>query len=129
MTSVKTLHLRVQSPAGTLLDLDVQWVDLQLADGGWIGIWPGHGPLLAETIDAPIYYADEQGEHELGLQAGILEITRQEALVLTSGLLDDPKRVERQQQPDGAPRLGRLAQALVTALGKDVESADDEEEA
>jgi F0F1-type ATP synthase epsilon subunit len=127
VADVKTLHLRVQSPAATLLDSDVYWVDAQLADGGWIGIWPGHGALLAETIDAPMYYADEQGEHELDLQAGILEVSRHETLILTSGLIDDPRRIERQQQPEEPPRLGRLAQALVAALDKDVERSGREE--
>jgi hypothetical protein len=49
-----SLRLIVTTPAETILDVpDVRWVQARLADGGGIGIWPGHAPLLAETVAAP----------------------------------------------------------------------------
>jgi F0F1-type ATP synthase epsilon subunit len=60
-------------------------VQARLADGGGIGIWPGHAPLIAETASAPLRYADETGEHSLSLKAGILHIEKTGVTVLTDG--------------------------------------------
>ena len=49
----------VLTPIKTLLDVEgVAWVQVRLADGGGIGIYPGHAPLLAETVTAPLRYAN-----------------------------------------------------------------------
>jgi len=89
----KSLTLRVLTPAETLLEeTEVAWVQVQLADGGGLGIWPGHAPLLAETVSAPLRYASaadipaERIEHILNLEAGILQIEPGEVTVFTSGL-------------------------------------------
>jgi F0F1-type ATP synthase epsilon subunit len=83
------LHLRVLTPEQILLDADnVRWVQAKLADGAGIGIWPGHGPLLAETVHAPLRYADERGEHALALQAGVLRVAHGQVTVYTTAALD-----------------------------------------
>ena len=52
------MRLTVLTPAETLLEVEgVKWVRVQLADGGRISIWPGHAPLLAETVAAALRYA------------------------------------------------------------------------
>jgi F0F1-type ATP synthase epsilon subunit len=80
-------HLLVLTPAETLLDAEaVNWAQVQLADGGGIGLYPGHAPLLAETVAAPLRYADSTGEHTLDLDAGILQVEVGRVIVLTSGL-------------------------------------------
>jgi F0F1-type ATP synthase epsilon subunit len=83
----KLLRLQVLTPAESLLEAeDVSWVQARLADGCGIGIYPGHAPLLAETVDAPLRYADEAGEHNFEVEAGILQIDDDNAVtVLTSG--------------------------------------------
>ena len=59
-------RLTVLTPEQTLLDVQrVAWVQVQLADGGPIGVYPGHAPLLAETTAAPLRYQDPSGEHAL----------------------------------------------------------------
>ncbi len=85
----KLLRLQVLTPAETLLEAeDVSWVQARLADGCGIGIYPGHAPLLAETVDAPLRYADEAGEHTFDVKAGILQIDDQNGVtVFTSGIL------------------------------------------
>jgi len=69
-------RLRVLTPAQRQLDVEgVRWIRVQLADGAGISIWPGHGPLLAETVQAPVRYQDSKGEHGLLVGAGILQVT------------------------------------------------------
>ncbi|MCK4315602.1 MAG: F0F1 ATP synthase subunit epsilon, partial [Anaerolineae bacterium] len=84
---MKSLRLTVLTPAKTLLDVEgVAWVQARLADGGGIGIYPSHAPLLAESVTAPLRYADDSGEHTLDLEAGILQVDRDGATIFTSGL-------------------------------------------
>jgi len=109
---IEPLRLQVLTPTERLLDIEgVAWVQVQLADGGPIGIHPGHAPLLAETVAAPLRYADESGEQTIALEAGILQVDRSGVLILTSGPTQAP---ERTQAAEG-PRFDRLAHAL---LGK-----------
>ena len=83
---LKPLRLTVLTPTETLLDVEgVAWVQSHLADGGGIGIYPGHAPLLAETATAPLRYASLSGEHTLDLEAGILQVNSDGVTVFTSG--------------------------------------------
>jgi F0F1-type ATP synthase epsilon subunit len=73
------------TPAQTLLEVKgVTQVQAQLADGGPIGIYPGHAPLLAETVAAPLRYADASGEHTIDLAAGILQVSEAGVTVFTN---------------------------------------------
>ncbi len=134
----KPLRLTVLTPAETLLDVEkAAWVQARLADGGGIGIYPGHAPLLAETVTAPLRYADPSGEHILDLAAGILQVDDNGVTILTSGLaqtsevsestrLSSPKSSE---VSDGT-RFDRLARELLTTLrgqAAEVLDLDDEE--
>jgi F0F1-type ATP synthase epsilon subunit len=114
----KALRLTVLTPAETLLAVgQAAWVQVRLADGGGIGIYPGHAPLLAETVDAPLRYADPSGEHALDLEAGILQVDGDGVTIFTSGSL---QAVEGLQSPldseSGEMRFDRLARALLTAI-------------
>ena len=113
---IKPLRLMVLTPAETLLDAaEVAWVQVQLSDGGGIGIYPGHAPLLAETVIAPLRYADESGEHVLDLKAGILQVEHDDVTIFTSGLAQTSKVSKTLEVSDGA-RFDRLARALLTTL-------------
>jgi F0F1-type ATP synthase epsilon subunit len=113
---IKSLRLMVLTPAETLLDrAEVSWVQVQLSDGGGIGIYPGHAPLLAETVSAPLRYADELGEHTLDLAAGILQVEYDGVTIFTSGLAQTTEVPETSIVSDGA-RFDRLAGALLAAL-------------
>ncbi|MGC9332581.1 MAG: hypothetical protein ACP5JJ_00415, partial [Anaerolineae bacterium] len=98
-----------------LLDIhDAHWVQVQIADGGSIGIRPGHAPLVAQTVTAPVRYADDIGEHSIEVERGILQIHRQGVSVFTTG---SPAGPYEKMAPEGAEqRFDRLAQALLTAL-------------
>jgi len=81
----RTIRLEVLNPAQTLLATDrAQWVRLRLADGTRLSIYPGHAPLLAETVAAPLRYADGDGEHVFRAGAGILRVRGDRVTVFTS---------------------------------------------
>jgi F0F1-type ATP synthase epsilon subunit len=78
-------QLCVRTPVETRLAVDgVRWVRVRLADGAWISIWPGHGPLLAETVGAPVRYLDSAGEHDVPVGPGILRVTAGQVCILTT---------------------------------------------
>lgn len=80
------MRLQILTPAEALLEVDeVRWVHLRLADGTGLTVYRGHAPLLAETVTAPIQYADDSGEHAFDVEAGILEVDHQGVMVFTSG--------------------------------------------
>ncbi|HNT78151.1 MAG TPA: hypothetical protein PKH77_24320 [Anaerolineae bacterium] len=85
--AAKPLRLTVLTPNGLLLDeTEVAWVQAQLADGGGLGIYPGHAPLLAETEAAALRYAVAGKERQTErLEAGILRVNGGEVRLLTSG--------------------------------------------
>lgn len=116
-----TLHLRVITPSSTLLDVhDVSWVQAQLADGGGIGIWPLHSPLLAESVAGKIVFADQTGEHVQNVGAGILSIRNDEITILT---IDSTSKSEvlDLREAAGTRRFERLTKVLYDALGADLE--------
>ena len=111
----KSLRLRVWTPDEVILDIEhANWVNLELADGGSIGIRPGHAPLMAETLTAPVYYEDASGEHLLFLEAGIIQVERTGVTVLTNGLANVEDSEERPDEEE--TRFDRLARALFTML-------------
>jgi len=111
----KSLRLRVWTPDEVILDIEhANWVNLELADGGSIGIRPGHAPLMAETLTAPVCYDDASGEHLLFLEAGILQVERTGVTVLTNGLANVEDSEERPDEEE--TRFDRLARALFTML-------------
>ena len=130
---VKPLRLTVLTLAETLLDVgEVDWVQARLADGGGIGIYPGHAPLLAETVTALLRYADPSGEHTLDLEAGILQVERDGVTVFTSGVAHDAEVSDTARLSGSAEltgegssrslevsedaRFDRLAQALLVTM-------------
>lgn len=71
----RPFRLTVLTPERALLEVKgVIQVQAQLADGGPIGIYPGHAPLLAETVAAPLRYIDSSGKYTIDLDAGILQV-------------------------------------------------------
>jgi F0F1-type ATP synthase epsilon subunit len=69
------LRLVAWSPSETRIDAEqVEWVHVSLAGGVGLTIWPGHAPLLAETVAEAVRYADSTGTHVVDLDAGILHV-------------------------------------------------------
>jgi F0F1-type ATP synthase epsilon subunit len=114
------LHLRVVTPSSILLDVrDAAWVRMQLADGGGIGILPGHGPLLAESVFGEIVFADASGEHARNVGAGILSIRDNEITILTIDSATAARARGAFYESAGTRSFQRLAKALYDGLGVD----------
>ncbi len=80
------MRLRVLTPAETLLEVkQTKWVQVRLSDGTGLSIYPGHARLLAETVTAPLQYADETGERVFDVEAGVVQIENHDVTVFTSG--------------------------------------------
>lgn len=112
-----TLRLTVLTPGEVICETQgVRWVQVQLADGGGIGIWPGHAPLLAQTVAAPLRYAGDAGEQALNLAAGILHIDGETVMILTSGLASESDGEASPVAVGNGPQAhGRLARTLLAA--------------
>jgi len=113
MTSRSSVQLLVLTPDTTLLHADnVHRVKIQLADGGGIGIWPGHAPLLAESVAAPLRYADDLGEHLVQLSAGVLLVVPDRVTVYTTGPADREVIAGGPTGVGAAKRFARLTEAV-----------------
>ncbi|MCZ7666912.1 MAG: hypothetical protein M5U34_06670 [Chloroflexi bacterium] len=66
----------------------VRWIQVQLADGGGLGIWPGHRAAAGGNGDGSARYADDAGEQAINLAAGILQIAAGEVTIFTSGFVE-----------------------------------------
>ena len=118
----RTLALEVLTPAATLLEApDVEWVHLRLADGTGLTIYPLHAPLLAETVTAPLRYADEGGEHAFDVEGGILQVEENTVTIFTSGKPEAPQ-IETPATISTERRFERLAQQLRAMLQAEPES-------
>ena len=126
------LQLTVLTPAETLLEASgVQRIRVELADALPLVIYPGHAPLVAETVAGPLEYTTEAGRHTLNIEAGVLKILSGAVTLFTpgSGELQLP---EVEDETEEAERFDRLARALMESLDAGPEEvlagADDEEE-
>ncbi len=112
----KLLHLEVLTPAAKLLDVaEAEWVHLRLADGTGLSVYPGHAPLLAETVTAPLRYADQSGEQTFNIEAGILQVEDNTVMIFTSGQLDAVE-IGKPATVSAERRFERLAQELHARL-------------
>lgn len=112
----KLLHLEVLTPAAKLLDVaEAEWVHLRLADGTGLSVYPGHAPLLAETVTAPLRYADQSGEQTFNIEAGILQVEDNTVMIFTSGQLDAAE-IGKPAAVSAERRFERLAQGLHARL-------------
>jgi F0F1-type ATP synthase epsilon subunit len=106
----------VLTPAETLLQVEeALWVHVRLADGAGISVYPGHAPLLAETVTASLRYGDASGEHWLDVRAGILEIRGNRVTVFTSGEAEPAERPASSTVSEER-RFTRLARELQVRL-------------
>lgn len=90
MTPAPLLSLKVLSPEGTLLEVHgLIAINVPLADGGAIGVRPGHAPLIAETTQGSVRYRDETEDHEIEILPGVLDISENVVTILTAGKVSE----------------------------------------
>jgi F0F1-type ATP synthase epsilon subunit len=115
------MRLQVLTPAETLLEVEeVKWVRVRLSDGTGLSIYPGHARLLAETVTAPLWYADETGERTFDVEAGIVQVENHDVTLFTSGKPEvaetaEPLAVAQERE------FGRLARELRGRLQREEE--------
>jgi F0F1-type ATP synthase epsilon subunit len=115
------------TPTQALLKAEgVAWVQARLADGSPIGIYPGHAPLLAETVVAPLRYTDASGEHAIDLGAGILQVS-EESVTVFAGSVKPCEGLEPSQSSEDGKYFDRLAQELLTKLNAQPDGVLDSE--
>ncbi len=75
-------HLRVLTPREVLCDVKAKEVTLPALDG-YLGVLPGHRPLLAALGRGRIHYVSDQEEEEFSVRGGYAEILPEEVTVFT----------------------------------------------
>ncbi len=121
--TIKPLQLNVLTPTETIHEAhNIKYVQVSLAGGYPIGIYPGHAPLLAETVAGSLHYADDSGEHTLNLAAGVLQVDGNVVRILTGRQTLDTAGNEATQDltdlqaPTERPRFDRLAHEMLATL-------------
>jgi F0F1-type ATP synthase epsilon subunit len=110
------MKLVVLTPQETLLEeQELSKVRVLLADGGSLGIHPGHHPLLAETDSGPVEYGREAYRHQIGVRAGVLRVEGDRVMIYTSGLTEE----EIHSQPAEMDRMEKTIQELKERLEED----------
>jgi F0F1-type ATP synthase epsilon subunit len=105
------LHLVVWTPSETLLEVGpIDWVHIELVGERSLTIWPGHLPMMGQTIPAAVRYADAEGEHETELPPGIVQMEDGTVTVFLAG--------ESGEGAGSAMRFERLSEAMVAAVGR-----------
>lgn len=119
MSSFPRLTLRILSPDGISIEkTDLTSVSVPLADGGWIGIKPGHTPLIAETVRGAIRFLSELGEDSIEVHPGVLDIRDNTVIILTAGNVSEEAGYVAEPTQMG---LDRLMQTLVNKIQPNVE--------
>ena len=77
------LHLEVASPEGALVSEEVDDVQAPAADG-YIGILPGHAPLLTELGAGVLTFTQSGAKRHIALVDGFLEAQPHRVRVLAS---------------------------------------------
>ncbi len=107
------LRLLVWTPSETLIEADeVEWVHVELRGERGLTVWPGHAPLIAETVADVMRYADEEGTHVVDLPAGIVQISADTVTVFLAGTPGE----QAWSPGDRAERFDRLLGELIARM-------------
>lgn len=81
----KGFRVEIHSMArGPVVLENVSSLSVLLADGGWLGILPGHAPLVAATEDGILSYTSGTEQKTLEISGGILSIADNVVSILTT---------------------------------------------
>ena len=75
----------------SLLLEDVRSLQVLLEDGSWLGIRPGHAPLIAATGDGSLKVRIAEKEMTYPVPAGILTLRDNVVSILTSFTISNPE--------------------------------------
>ena len=81
----KKLKVEVLSLGSGGLTLEnISSLQVLLADGSWLGIRPGHAPLITATADGELRYRQDDGEQIVQVKGGILTLASDLVSILTT---------------------------------------------
>ena len=75
------LHLEIVTPARLLLSEEVDDVQVP-GKNGYLGILPGHAPLISELQIGELSYRQGKNRHRLALAMGYCEVVRDQVRIL-----------------------------------------------
>ena len=100
-----TLTLEILTPERKRSIEGISGLTAQLADGS-IGILPGHAPLLAQTITAPLTFRTDSGEEEeIILDSGILLVESGKVTIFIVGILTEARQLPVRLMMEGLANL------------------------
>ena len=83
--SKKLLRVQVLSLGSGGLDLEqVESLQVRLKDGSWLGIHPGHAPMIAATSDGMLKFRKDNQDQTASVKAGILTLSDNLISILTT---------------------------------------------
>ena len=114
MADPERLHLIVWTPDATLLEVEqAAWVHVKLANNNGVTIWPGHAPLLAETVAETLRYEDRNGAQRIEFPSGTLQVSNNRVTLFLDRAVGDSSWDRGEA---GSRQFDRLAETLLTAL-------------
>jgi len=83
--SEKLLRVQVLSLGSGGLELEqVERLQVQLKDGSWLGIRPGHAAMIAATSDGELRFRKDGQDQVVSVKAGILTLADNLVSILTT---------------------------------------------
>jgi F0F1-type ATP synthase epsilon subunit len=92
---------------------NIDRIRIPLVDG-FLGVHPGHAPLIAEIKPGPLTYYDMTGNHQIMINSGILKIFKNEVIILAGGEKFNFTSPDLNHASDEA--FDRMADALLSNL-------------
>lgn len=81
----KKLKIEVLSlGSGGMTLEDISSLQVLLVDGSWLGIRPGHAPLVTATGDGELKYRQDDDEKKVQVKGGILTLKDDLVSILTT---------------------------------------------
>lgn len=120
MSSFPLLTLKIFPPDGINFEKKgLKEVVVPLADGGSIGIKPGHATLIAETVRGAIRYRSELEQDSIEVLPGILDIRDNAVIILSAGKVSQQTSMVSEAEP---MNFERLMQTLISKIQSEEES-------
>ena len=115
VTAREHVNLHILTPERVLYEGQTLWVQVPLSDG-FIGIWPGHAPLIGSLARGEIEWDAGHTVEKLAVESGILRVATDRCVILVgrSGVAD------RQAAGTGTEaRFEGFGEALSDVLSED----------
>lgn len=105
-----TIRLEIVTPERSVYNKDVEMVIARATDGD-IGILPGHAPLIAGLAIAPLRIKTGDGEEQLAVTGGFIEVQPEKITILaaaaeTAEEIDAKRAQEAKERAEGRLKSG-----------------------